>query len=656
MGARVWGLDPCSTRQYGVAVTRGVAGLAAPERRDSWISWISWIRRISLQPGLRLLSTMQDFDPDRRAAYWRGANREISARLVSAGVRERLCAGGLRGDALVADDLFDRDHGGPLSLPVRARRGFELHRIDLDRHGADLDPRLDDPGPLIDALSLRARCSPSARLRVRAEILDSARNLATARLACDLRWTLAQRLEAGSLPPELAGNLRADPRLEDPEHFVTDGHPWHPMTRTRLGLGLADGLRHAPELLAQARLASVEVRAELAQTTGAWDSLAPALGLAAPTGWVRLPVHPVQARRLPSLFPALWARGELRHAPPPTLDLHGGPSARPLLSMRTLALAAHPLHLKLALGVLTTSARRTVSPMSVHNGPEVSALIERIQARDPDTRALQLMAEPAAAGLDPSAPGLLAHGLGPLARELGVIVRAAPGLGHRGPGPLGASGRWVCAAIGERWPGREQSVLEHACAGYPGGRSQRVRALLQAWMEALVPPALRLLSAYGVALELHLQNTLVEIQAGRLIGLWVRDLGGIRIHAPRLRAAGLDLELAPDSFIITDDLDEVIGKLEHVLFHAHLSHLFEVAAALGVPEAESWARLRRLISRCLLGWAGDPTRPPRERDAARADLARLTQAKVRAKALLSMRLHERSSDYDYTQVDNALAL
>lgn len=592
------------------------------DQPDQRLRWLRWIELVG--PRLRLRHQAADVlhDRARLCAIWDGAAREIAARLVLAAVRERLVEG-----AVVDGSVSTSLPGGRLVIPLRATRAFELHRADLDR--GDLDPRLTDPGAIADALAtailtpILGSAATAEVERVRAEILDSAINLASTRLAAVVRERLAE-----------ADPRSTDPRLTDPEHFVVDGHPWHPMTRTRMGLGRADNLRHAPEQVARVELRSVEVARDLAVVSGDWAEIGPTLGLPAHGDRVRIPVHPVQARRLPRLFPVLWGRGAIRPGPSPALDADGGPGARPLLSLRTLALPGHPLHLKLALGVHTTSARRVVSPMSAANGPRVSALVASIQRADAATRDLELLAEPAAIGLDPAR-------VGPLARELGAIVRVAP--------PADA---WVCAAIGDRWPGTGETVLERACVGYPGDLPARVRAAIGDWIAALVPPALRLATAHGIALELHLQNTLVRVQSGRIGPFAVRDLGGIRIHTPRLRASGRSLDLAPGSFIATDDLDEVLGKLEHVLFHAHLAHVFEVAAHLGVPEAESWARVQRALEGCLRRWATDPDEPERIRRAAAADLRRLTAPRVRAKALLSMRLHDRSSDYDYTEVDN----
>jgi siderophore synthetase component len=570
-------------------------------------------------------------DPAVLAHGWDAAVREIAWRLLLCSARERLLDSTRTHDCL---EVELGSFGGSARVAVAlARHGaFELDWPDLDSLGANVEPVLVDPLAIIDRLADREQLDARDRDRVRAEVVDSIVNLAQARLARQLRHALASQ-----------AHHRADLRLRDPEHFVTDGHPWHPMTRTRLGLRPAEVVRYASEQLAATPVGCVEVERGPVQIAGDYlDELPRWFGDASP-GFVRIPVHPAQRRRLASLFPTLWASGVIRPVPAtePTSSRH----TRSLLSLRTVALAPDR-HLKLACDVHTTSTRRWVSPMSVANGPVVTRLIHTIQAKDPITAPLRLLAEAAAAGLDPDR-------VGPLAGQLGAIFREVP----REPE---GSEAWVCAAIGERWPGTDMLVLERAASGYPGGRVDRISALVDAWITNLVPPGLRLYCRYGVALELHLQNTLVRVADGRVAGFCVRDLGGIRIHSPRLAATrlGWTPSFAPRSFIVTDDLAEVRGKLEHTLFHAHLAHLFAIAGTLGVDEHASWARLRHCIADNLNKWADDrqdPELSDRARAELREELTELTRPRVRAKALLRMRLRERSSDYDYTEVANALA-
>ncbi len=402
-------------------------------------------------------------------------------------------------------------------------------------------------------------------------------------------------------------------------------------------------LRHAPEQLAQAPVAAVDLRADRVALAGPFAELTGPLFPPSPAGWVRLPVHALQLRRLPRLLGAAWGT-EVRPAAAAPLP------ARALLSLRTVSLARHPLHLKLAVDIHTTSARRQVSPQSVVNGPRLAALLDEIAAADPLTRrGLRIWPDVAAAGLAPDA--------GPLAGQLGVIVRPAPdalvaslrpsfapGLSGQDPELL------VCAALGERRPGAGP-LLHELSAGYPGDRRARLAAFARDYVALLVPPLLRLLTAHGVALEAHLQNTLL-VHAGRPQGFLIRDLGGIRVHRPRLRRTGRDVELLPGSFTITDDLAEAQGKLMHTLLHAHLTALFGWIEDAGGPPCEDlWALARAALAEALDAWRREPALVR----ACAEDRAFFFAPTCRAKALWTMRVDQRSSDYAYITVDNVLA-
>lgn len=575
------------------------------------------------------------------AAHARRADAEIGARLVLACARERLVPSALTDMSLQA---------GPIRLPLRRLRAFELH--------APEPGDLDLP-PLPALLGLLHPGLPAATAaRLAAELQDSAFNLALARAAADLRERacLSGHAPADTCPP---GQPRPWPAPLDPESLVVAGHPWHPSCKARLGLRRWENLRHGPDLLADAPVHAVDLPEGRLVLAGPFLELTRDLFPPAPAGRVRLPVHALQLRRLPRLLGPAW--GDLvRPAPVAPLP------ARALLSLRTVCLAGHPLHLKLAADIHTTSARRQVSAHSVVNGPRLAALLDAIQAADPRTRrGLRIQPDLAAAGLSPA--------LGALAGQLGVIVRPAPAplaaelvreaAPHLPPAShvcqdmsltTFSSGHApeviVCAALGERRPGGDL-LLRELSADYPGDRRARLSAFFADYLALLLPPLLRLLTAHGVALEAHLQNTLL-VHDGRPRGFLVRDLGGVRVHRPRLAAAGHRPELAPGSFTITDDLAEAQSKLMHTLVHAHLAALIGWLDDAGGPApAELWPRVADDLARLLCAWSREPALAR----ACAEDRAVLLAPNCRAKALWTMRIDERSSDYAYTTLANALA-
>jgi len=587
-------------------------------------------------------------------AAWALAAADISARLALACAREQLVAASLADDGL----LLRPAARAPLRLPLLRRGVFGLHHPDLD---AAREPTLADPLALLAALAPGLALDVGVITRIAAELADSCFHLAMARALAELR--LRARLAGCAWPAPL-----------DPENLVISGHPWHPMCKTRVGLHLHEVLRFAPEALAAAEVHAVELALPVAWSSPDFLDMSRQIFGPAPAGWLRVPAHALQRRRLPRLLGDFWGAA-VRPA-----DVAPRP-ARALLSLRTVALG--DLHLKLSAALHTTSAWRQVSPMSVQNGPELGALLARIAAADPQTaRGLQLQAEPAAAGLDPSAPGL-----GSLAGQLGVIVRRdfdAPARAlARAAGVIDEPTVWVCAALGERWPGDPSELNAHVSSGMSTVRKDRLddpalersplllhrregdtllraitsaypspAAALQHYVALLVPPALRLCTAHGVALELHLQNTLVVHRRGRLCGFIARDLGGVRVHRGRLLAAGHRPAFAPGSFVVTDDLGELQTKLAHTLLHAHLGTVFAWAAeALGADEAALWAHTRAVLAAALGAWAAAE---PELAAACIADRDAFLAPTMRAKALLRMRIDERVSDYAYTEVDSPL--
>ena len=276
---------------------------------------------------------------------WQLAARDIAARLALACAREALVAA-----TTCADALQLHTHAGLLTLPLARRGAFALHRPDLD---APRHPALDHPGPLLDLLTPTLGLTLATAARLHHELADSVFHLALARALAELR-----------LRARLTGRPWPAPR--DPENLVIVGHPWHPMCKARLGLHLHEVLRCGPEALAAATVCAVDVRLPLARSAGVFSDMSRQLVSDAPPGWLRLPVHRLQLRRLPRLL-APWWGSDIR--PAPVADI----PARALLSLRTVAAAG--LHIKLALDLHTTSARRQVSPMSSHNGPRVGALL-----------------------------------------------------------------------------------------------------------------------------------------------------------------------------------------------------------------------------------------------------------------------------------------
>ncbi|MEV6522041.1 IucA/IucC family protein [Longispora sp. NPDC051575] len=253
--------------------------------------------------------------------------------------------------------------------------------------------------------------------------------------------------------------------LADVESRVVDGHPLHPLCRTRTGMSAAEQVRFAPEFRPVVDLDLVRVRAGDWVGVGDWPWRDGADFL--------LPVHPWQREHV-------WAGDAV---------VAGTLRGRPLMSLRTLVLA-DGWHVKTAVSVQMTSAVRTVSVASVRNGPALSALVASLTG-------LEVLGEPAAGSVGGD-------------RERAAVLRAGPVLG---------AGEWV-SAVSALCAGPEPLVVGLAGADPVGWVS--------ALVDAVLPPLLALLTV-GVALEAHGQNTMVVLRDGLPVRGVYRDFGGVRV-------------------------------------------------------------------------------------------------------------------------------
>jgi siderophore synthetase component len=104
----------------------------------------------------------------------------------------------------------------------------------------------------------------------------------------------------------------------------------------------------------------------------------------------------------------------------------------------------------------------------------------------------------------------------------------------------------------------------------------------------------------------------------------LRDLAGMRVYPPRLRAR---LPLWPRAVIVTDEVEVMLSKVAYTAFQAHLGELFvRLVESHGLDEAAAWSRVRSIVDDTYAGLD------------ARADHAFLTAETVPHKALLGMRL------------------
>jgi siderophore synthetase component len=448
--------------------------------------------------------------------------------------------------AMLREDLPGRTAAGPDRVTIHGHevRGCTAAAAPF----AAAEPELSLSGN-VSAHTLAALLWPD-RSAFAAELDESTANLALARAADPGR------------------PVDPDPLVAS-EQFVIGGHPLHPCCRTRTGMDTADQLAYAPEHRPVVELPVIAV------PDGRWHGTLPPA----------LPMHPWQWRHLRETYP--WLRDTGRRV-----------AARPLMSLRTFATGDG--HLKTSVDVRMTSAVRGVSGAAVHNGPVLSALLERLLRGTP----MGVLAEPGAGTVLVD---------GQPHRGLAVIRRTAPTLG---PGeralPFAAltAGRPTADALVRAGYGRDP----HAFLGHVAGLA--------------LPTLLRLLEQ-GIGLEAHGQNLLLVIADHRAVRLLYRDLGGIRVHGPH--AAGLRGDIP------TDDPDAPAVKLLASFVSTVLAELVAYLARRFDTDPDG---LWRTVAAAV---------PP---DTPRRDV--LLRPTLPLKALTAMRLYDTVEDI-WTPLPNPMA-
>ncbi|OLZ67543.1 iron transporter [Streptomyces sp. IMTB 2501] len=433
-----------------------------------------------------------------------GARAAVLTRLWRALAHEPLpwITGRVRGAHSLALRLADgRTLYGPHADPYATSAYVTGVRLDRERQV--------DPAELMTALAVPHSASFAA------ELADSVASLALSRADADHSKEWPDRDWAW-------------------EQRVTDGHPFHPNCRSRPGFSVAEQLAYGPEHRPVVELGTVPVPADECLVSGDWPAEL------RDGERVLVPVHPWQAEHVLKRSYDPWC------------------PARPLLSLRTLALDDGP-HVKTALSARLTSSVRNISLYSVRAAAPLSALGEELAARTDGllhiTRTLGAVS---------------AH-----SPDLAALLRESP-QGYAGPGE------------------RVVPVAALAMTGLPTAPGR-----LAALTRLALAVGLRLLDL-GVALEAHGQNLLVVLAAdGSPVRLVYRDLADIRISPARLRRHGITPPPLAGR-LITDDETVLRRKLFGSLVGGALAGTAGSGPALGaalsaaVPDLPDTPDLRAL--------------------------------------------------------------
>ena len=531
-----------------------------------------------------------------------GPRDDSHRRRAEHAARSRLVLGALRElDVPVTGD-DGRRHlalpGATLSVAVRSWSPSGHHDLGpdvlLDGAPADHDAVV---AALLDAVGARV---PTADLgALRGQVADS--------VARTARYLAA--------PPYDAGNTDADTdagRTRAAEQGLRLGHPFHPTPKSAEGLGDDDLVAWAPELGASFVLHHLALAPSLVVGDGDPAPVPAAVAEHLPAGWVALPMHPFQARRLAddAKLGALAAQGTLRWLGPL------GDPVWPTSSVRTVVDTVSGASWKLPLHARLTHFVRTNPPEQARRAVDASRVVAGLGALP---AGFAVIPDRAWRTVDPEVVGE------PLAAELTVVDRA----------PFPPGGPRVLAAVLEEGPCGEEPPLV-ADVRLSGGDA---RAWVRRWLAVSLVPLLRLFATAGIGFEAHPQNTLVVTERGWPVRCVVRDMEGAHVRAdrrPPVLPAGSPLVYTPDE------------AWQRLRYHAVVNQLALLVAVLGrhtVGEAALWRTVADVLGEVA---ARDPETAPWARDLR-------TTPTLPAKAHLLSRAGGRGEDPLYVAIPNPIA-
>ncbi|WP_416147646.1 IucA/IucC family protein [Salipaludibacillus sp. HK11] len=327
-----------------------------------------------------------------------------------------------------------------------------------------------------------------------------------------------------------------DRTYEELEGDVLDGHPYHPCYKSRIGFDLLDNERYGPDFNPKFKLIWVAVEKEctissLSKAINYPDFIKTELGIETFTRFVNkledrgknsedylfIPISPWQWREhtVSTFFQQLQS-GQM------VLVGEGEDEYQPQQSVRTLSnqTSRRKSHVKIALNITNTSAKRIIGTHHVENASPVSDWLESIRLKDKylhEDLELIFLKEILGVSFDyeilPTELQKRAYGtLGAIWREslhsyLKKDERAIP---YTAICHIDASGR----------PFIDPWIHEYGLYNW-------VRQVL----EVSILPLIHLLYGHGIAMESHAQNMVLVHRNGIPVRLALRDLpGGIRYY------------------------------------------------------------------------------------------------------------------------------
>lgn len=576
---------------------------------------------------------------------WLLADKNIQHRMLNAIVKERICPE----DAKInqsTDKIEIQYHGRVLTAYVLRKSMLERYVFDgpFTYQCGDERIQITSLESLLNILNDAFDIEISERLYH--ELIHSRDSFVESYKQFNNRTSLIHQSMTFSMLPDTINFFTWLQHIKDngttndlsySESLVLEGHPTHPLTKTKLPLTSEEIRRYAPEFekiiplhimlvsSSHIRTTSMEndeqyiVNQVIPELKDKLQSFLKPLDLEM-NNYRAIFVHPWQYDHVIGERFKTWISEKILIPTPFTVE------SKATLSFRTMELLHHPFHIKLPVNVQATSAVRTVSTVTTVDGPKLSYALQDMLNIYPE---LKVSAEPFGEYVDVDAD---------LARQLACIVREKPVLAQEGS-------TIVSASLVNRNPVDDDVIVDSYIKWINNElTTESIEQFIRQYTSTLVRPLIAYIQDYGIALEAHMQNTSVNLGPNYQMNFLVRDLGGSRIDLQTLKHKLPDVKITNES-LIADSIEAVIGKFQHAVVQNQLAELIHHFNQYDMVNEE---RLFKIVQQEIEA-AIDANK-----NHAQALHRVLFGPTISVKALLSMRMENKVKKYLNTELENPI--
>ncbi|MDZ4051542.1 MAG: IucA/IucC family protein [Limnobacter sp.] len=357
--------------------------------------------------------------------------------------------------------------------------------------------------------------------------------------------------------------------LQHTEQSLLWGHPFHPSPKSRSGVQADQLLMCSPEVGAAFQLHWFEIDPVLLKELGNPVINKVSEVLTGRTGLY--PCHPWEVDLVLSsrIYQQASQKKLIRHLGAL------GKVVWPTSSVRTLYQPELDVFLKCSIHVRLTNCIRKNAWYELESAVGMTQLLaqtfEHVEHAHPGFRMLR---EPAACTLDLSKAGTAVSNedILSLQESFGIIFREQLQSHYTDIHMAGTLASWDTAGQSQLAQHLGEQAEKHG-----SDKADFTLNWLQNYFNLLVPGTLTLLFKHGVVLEPHLQNTVLALDKGIPVRVWIRDLEGTKLvpqHWPSDRLKGLS-ERAIASVHYSEDQGWkrvsyclLVNNIAEMIFHA----------------------------------------------------------------------------------------